>query len=395
LVLDVPKEMSTTVLPRAEPSSVVQRNLSELHSAPGRQAASLIRTTHLRSLASSLSAVATATSLAETNPSVAVSSDGKFSATAHVVQKASHVSSAATNKVMFSENDPLRCSEKELALGYSFTLKVQPPKSAAPRRKSSSNKELASMPTTAKSTKKKVQSSTQIEAALNPKSSEGPSAPPVLKTERKRKAVRSDSVSRATQRRKPSSKQAISVPARNVMQQQQQQTPDANMLANRASFPRQQSLTGMEQQPNPYNQFMKPMQSPPSQSPAQRASFQQQLFQQQSQQRQPPQQQQQQFQTPQQMAQLRMMQQQQQQQQQQSAPQQGGYGQGPHGMQQMPQFFPPTPQQQFAPQPMPMPGQVGRQPGTMPMNLQGNNAVRQNRPTGDDQNDPLFMLKDM
>jgi hypothetical protein len=76
LILDVPKESSTTLLPRAELPPLVQRNLSELHSAPGRQAASLIRTTHLRSLAAPLSAVATATSLAETNPSVAVSSDG-------------------------------------------------------------------------------------------------------------------------------------------------------------------------------------------------------------------------------------------------------------------------------------------------------------------------------
>jgi hypothetical protein len=76
-VLDAPKPRSKTLLPRAEPSDLVQRNLSELHSAPGRQAASLIRTTHLRSLAFPLSAVATATSLAETNPAVAVSSDGK------------------------------------------------------------------------------------------------------------------------------------------------------------------------------------------------------------------------------------------------------------------------------------------------------------------------------
>jgi hypothetical protein len=76
LVLDVPKESSSTLLPRAELPPLVQKNLSELHSAPGRQAASLIRTTHLRSLAAPLSAVATATSLAETNPSVAVSSDG-------------------------------------------------------------------------------------------------------------------------------------------------------------------------------------------------------------------------------------------------------------------------------------------------------------------------------
>jgi hypothetical protein len=90
------------------------------------------------------------------------------------------------------------------------------------------------------------------------------------------------------------------------------------------------------------------------------------------------------------MAQLRMMQQQQQQRQQ-SVGQQVGYGQAPHAMQQMPQFFPPM-QQQFAPQPMP--GQVVGPSGSLPMNLQGS-AVRQNPPAGDDQNDPLFMLKDL
>jgi hypothetical protein len=49
-------------------------------------------------------------------------------------------------------------------------------------------------------------------------------------------------------------------------------------------------------------------------------------------------------------------------------------------------------QQQFAPQPMP--GQGVGPPGSLPMNLQGS-AVRQNAPGGDDQSDPLFMLKDL
>lgn len=77
LVLDAPTPRASTILPCAEAPALVQKNLSELHSAPGLQAAALIKTTHLRSLASPLSAVATATSLAETNPSVAVFSDGK------------------------------------------------------------------------------------------------------------------------------------------------------------------------------------------------------------------------------------------------------------------------------------------------------------------------------
>ena len=73
----------------------------------------------------------------------------------------------------------------------------------------------------------------------------------------------------------------------------------------------------------------------------------------------------------------------------------------------MPQFFPQMGQQQYGQQPMGMPGQ-------MPMNMQqpqqnqqqqqqqqqqsnnnNNMQQRQNMPSADDQNDPLFMLKEM
>jgi hypothetical protein len=153
-------------------------------------------------------------------------------------------------------------------------------------------------------------------------------------------------------------------------------------------YQRQQAINvGMDRSQNSYSQFMQPMAAPPNQPPPQ--NYQQQLYHQQQQgvqQRQVPQQQ---FQ-PQQIAQLRMMQQQQQQQQ--APSQQVQYSASPHGMQPMPQFFQPM-QQQFAPTPISMPGQVvGHQPG-MPMNLQGNSSVRQNPPNGDDSNDPLFMLK--
>lgn len=73
VVLDVPKACGNFLLPRAVGAPIVERNLSEIHSAPGRQAASLTRTTHLRSLAAPLSAISTVTSLAETNPAVAMS----------------------------------------------------------------------------------------------------------------------------------------------------------------------------------------------------------------------------------------------------------------------------------------------------------------------------------
>ena len=46
-------------------------------------------------------------------------------------------------------------------------------------------------------------------------------------------------------------------------------------------------------------------------------------------------------------------------------------------------------------QPMAPGGQVVGPPGGgLPMNLQGN-PVQQNRPSGDDQNDPLFILNDL
>ena len=71
LRLDVPEQnRSGQILPCAPSFPVFNSNLAELCSAPGRQSAAFSRTSQLRCLASNLSAVATATSLAETNPSV-------------------------------------------------------------------------------------------------------------------------------------------------------------------------------------------------------------------------------------------------------------------------------------------------------------------------------------
>lgn len=78
LRLDVPKEeKKPRILPCAPSFPVFESSLAELSSAPGRQAAAFSRPSHLRCLASNLSAVATATSLAETNPSAP--SEGEFS----------------------------------------------------------------------------------------------------------------------------------------------------------------------------------------------------------------------------------------------------------------------------------------------------------------------------
>ena len=84
---------------------MVEKNLSEILSAPGRQAASLTRTTHLRSLAAPLSAIATVTSLSETNPAVAIGSQGKQKWYLALVLKwlSTHMSLVHTSRTFFGE----------------------------------------------------------------------------------------------------------------------------------------------------------------------------------------------------------------------------------------------------------------------------------------------------
>jgi hypothetical protein len=315
-----------------------------------------------------------------------------------------------------AENDPFNMSETAMSMGYSFGIKKPSPvvKAPTPRKKASSSKEKAAAATASTASKKNMPhgsasvisshfASTATAAtviATNPAS-----AP--AKPERKRRAPAQSS--RPAQKRKPDPKQAYdaSAQARNFIPQQ---SSDPNLHAARGNFSRRPSTNPMDQQAPQYNQFMKPMPPQNPNSPAQqRATFQQQLLQQQQQQQQP-----QQFSSPQQrqMAQLRMMQQ---------PPQPGPqvpYGQGPssmqqpaqpgqqvsygQGLQQMQQFFAPLPPQQFQQQPMAMPsravGPPGHAPmnmqGSMPGNMQGNNMVRRG-PQGDEQSDPLFMLKDM
>lgn len=74
LNLNVPNddaERSRMILPCARSFPVLEHNLSEIASAPGRQAASLLRTSHFRCLASPLSTFAVASSPAESNRTLA------------------------------------------------------------------------------------------------------------------------------------------------------------------------------------------------------------------------------------------------------------------------------------------------------------------------------------
>jgi len=77
LVLDVPGDSleESRILPCRPRFPVLEKNLSEIASAPGRQAASLLRTSHFRCLSSPLSAFAVASSPAETVASVPTSSE--------------------------------------------------------------------------------------------------------------------------------------------------------------------------------------------------------------------------------------------------------------------------------------------------------------------------------
>jgi hypothetical protein len=64
LVLHVPKQDDEGgILPVNIVPPLVQTNLSELYSTPGRQASSMLKATHLRSLEAPLSAIGVATSL--------------------------------------------------------------------------------------------------------------------------------------------------------------------------------------------------------------------------------------------------------------------------------------------------------------------------------------------
>ena len=88
--------------------------------------------------------------------------------------------------VMFSENDPLRCSKEEMSIGYNFTLKTQPTKAISQKRKPATKDQIAAV-MTAKPSKKNPLSS--MDASLTSKSTGGQTASASTKVERKRKGT--------------------------------------------------------------------------------------------------------------------------------------------------------------------------------------------------------------
>ena len=275
-----------------------------------------------------------------------------------------------------------------LKLGYAFNSnKTQAVRPTVARKKSSTSKDTAAaLPVSTKVTKKRQSVSTPSDSGVSKSSGNttGTNSTRVDNSRKRKSVTQSEpsSTSRAVQRKRPEPARQIPIDdqafqPRPIMTQPQQQPAPSPAPFIQQPMPQQQ------QQQNPYNnQFMNTMPSPvaPQQQAAHRGSFNQ-------------------FQNTPQMNQFRMMQQQQQQQphhqqhhQQHSSQQKVNYGQQiqQQAMRPNPQFFPQMGQQQFPQQPMQMPGQGG-----MTMNVQGNNQVRQNMPSTDEQNDPLFMLKEM
>jgi hypothetical protein len=139
LVLDVPENPSTEssrILPCYPSYPLLEKNLTEIASAPGRQAASFLKPSHFRCLASPLSTVGVASSPAE-------SCGRKHTRGTHVKCQSSfmfHVFSFTSFPV---EGDPLVVTEVALSTGYAFTLNKQKAAKATPLRRRTSIKDSA------------------------------------------------------------------------------------------------------------------------------------------------------------------------------------------------------------------------------------------------------------
>ncbi|KAL7574930.1 hypothetical protein ACA910_010756 [Epithemia clementina (nom. ined.)] len=248
LDLSVPEstEHQNGILPRARIFPLLEKNLSEVCSAPGQQAASFLCTSHFRSLASPLSSFATMSSPAET-PSVF----------------------EAKPKIDEIEGDPFYTTDAEVKLGYTFSTKTAAQKSATTVRKKSSVKDDSDKATSNKS-------NTASDKAANASSD---------RPEKKRRSQKS-SDSSPRKRKKAESSTASN-------QSEQKQPPSAPHQSSRKPNPTQQQSRSKPSQ-------VKTNQSGQGNFPS--------PHQQQQQKQQQQQQQQQQLQQ-QQMAQLRMMQQ--------------------------------------------------------------------------------------
>lgn len=375
--LDVPQDEprgSRSLLPRVPVSSVMQNSHAEFCSAPGRQASSLIKSTHIQALNTPLSAVVQAISLAEMTP--------------------------VAKERALSDNDPFNVPVAAMKAGSEFALR-SPSKSASQSRRKTTPKEdkpsLSSpspvplpKPATAIKPKPAAKAPSPTPVPAPPKRSSSTSSQKtstMAKSDKPTKPKRSRSKSgtgaspcKASKKNVDATAAASAAAAADVASQartyiQQQQQAAANALYG------QQRAASVGQQAAQYSpSYMKQVAAsqanlqglPPAMAAQQQPLLPQPPYgspQQQFQQRQ--------------LAQMRMMQQQQQQQQQQQG---RGFPQQQPNM----QFFPAAMQAAAARQQQ----SYGSQQAMAPMPGQ-QQPPRRRTSSGDERNDPIFMLPDV
>lgn len=397
LNLSVPTDnRDDMILPCTPSFPVLESNLAEIASTPGRQAASMLRTSHFRCLASPLSAFAVASSAAESNSSLPLNR--------------THV-----------EGDPLHLVDEEILIGYKFAVKPAPPpaKISQPRRRTSTPKsQLETEPTHGESSSKKSSasavSSGSASKAAEPVTSQGVSER--KKQESKRQRAPSKASEQTSKKPKvdttaaPASTQIPSQPYSPIVQKQQQHQvqPPQPALQRQATQVHHQQRQHVQQHQHPQLSAQQQRQMHHQASRHGQSQHHSQLSASQHHQQMPPSQHHQQHIAQQhphtsqqqyspQMNQMRMMQQQSQQMQNMSPRhQQVAASYPPQAIQQMQQFYAPLSHPQA---PMHMQGRAVPPPHLPPQQQQlpqqGISNASQGRKSEDpnDANDPLFMLK--
>jgi hypothetical protein len=397
--LSVPSDnRDDMILPCTPSFPVLETNLAEIASTPGRQAASMLRTSHFRCLASPLSAFAVASSAAESNSSLP--------------QNRTH-----------AEGDPLHIIDEEILIGYKFNVKPIPPptKVSQPRRRTSTPKsQLDTEPINDGSSKKSnasASSSGNATRSAEPSTSQAGSDRKKTESKRQRAPSKaSDQTSKKAKADNPTVSASTQIPSQpyspivqkqQLQQQHQTQAPQPTLQRQATQVHHQQrqhvqqhqhpQLTAQQQRQmhhqvsrHPQSQHHPQLsasqhhqQMPPSQHHQQHIA------------QQHPHSSQQQY-SP-QMNQMRMMQQQSQQMQNMSPRhQQVAASYPPQAIQQMQQFYAPLNHPQA---PMHMQGRAVAPhpppPQQQQLPQQGMNNAGQGRKSDDpnDANDPLFMLK--
>lgn len=394
------EERRKMILPCANPYPVLATNLSEIASAPGRQAASLLRSSHFGCLASPLSTFAVASSPAETNTSLTNTREYEDHFR-HVVLIIvfSRSDSFYFYTGTYSISDPLYVNEDDMALGYAFTLKQQASRPSVSRRKSASSKSTSDLDAMAETTLNSIEAFDGNSKNAGQGTSKSESRK--IEYKRRRSSTKKTSdvpVPSSSRSKKPKHDNVAPVPTNPsgtahfnpIMQQQQhqpppllpQQPPPQQRLSQLLHHQQQRQHMPPIQQQQAIQQQRQPQHHAGQRHQVQHAP--QHPTQHSTQIPHQPQHPQQQY-SP-QMAHLHMMQQQ----QQAMSPrhQQAPANYPPQAMQQMQQFYAPL----THPPPMHIQGRPGPpHPPPHPPPIQPGQP--KNQPGQNDANDPLFMLQ--